>query len=81
MTGVQTCALPICIPTRSGKLVSIREKYHDRIAKIVQIIGKKEVSIFSYIDNVLTYHFEQFRKEISELYIKNNEDDYLIPPK
>jgi len=69
------------IPTRSGKLVSIREKYHDRIAKIVQIIGKKEVSIFSYIDNVLTYHFEQFRKEISELYIKNNEDDYLIPPK
>ena len=69
------------IPTRSGKLVSIREKYHDRIAKIVQIIGKKEVSIFSYIDNVLTYHFEHFRKEISELYIKNNEDDYLIPPK
>lgn len=69
------------IPTRSGKLVSIREKYHDRIAKIVQIIGKKEVSIFSYIDNVLSYHFEHFRKEISELYVKNNEDDYLIPPK
>lgn len=61
------------IPTRSGKLVSIREKYHDRITKIVQVIGKKEVSIFSYIDNVLNHHFETFQDEITELYNKNNE--------
>lgn len=66
------------IPTRSGKLVSIREKYHDRITKIVQVIGKKEVSIFSYIDNVLNHHFETFQDEIAELYNKNNnDDDYL----
>ena len=70
------------ISTRSGKLVSIREKYHDRITKIVQVIGKKEVSIFSYIDNVLNHHFETFQDEIAELYNKNNnEDDYLIPKK
>lgn len=70
------------IPTRSGKLVSIREKYHERITKIVQVIGKKEVSIFSYIDNVLNYHFETFQDEITELYNKNNnEDDYLTPKK
>ena len=61
------------IPTRSGKLVSIREKYHERITKIVQVIGKKEVSIFSYIDNVLSHHFETFQDEITELYNKNNE--------
>lgn len=61
------------ISTRSGKLVSIREKYHDRITKIVQVIGKKEVSIFSYIDNVLNHHFETFQDEITELYNKNNE--------
>lgn len=61
------------IPTRSGKLVSIREKYHERITKIVQVIGKKEVSIFSYIDNVLNHHFETFQEEITELYNKNNE--------
>lgn len=69
------------IPTRSGKLVSIREKYHDRIARIVQVIGKKEVSIFSYIDNVLNHHFDIFQNEIAELYNKNNEDDYLTPKK
>lgn len=70
------------ISTRSGKLVSIREKYHDRITKIVQVIGKKEVSIFSYIDNVLSHHFDSFQDEISELYNKqNNADDYLTPKK
>jgi len=63
------------IPTRSGKLVSIREKYHKRIAKVVQSLGKKDVSIFSYIDNVLSHHFDTYQDEIKEIYNKDNEDD------
>lgn len=71
------------IPTRSGKLVSIREKYHKRITRIVNEVGKKEVSIFSYIDNVLSHHFDMFQHEITEMYNrpKEDEDDYLIPKK
>ena len=68
------------IPTRSGKLVSIREKYHKRIAKVVQALGKKNVSIFSYIDNVLSHHFDTYQDEIKEIYNKDVEDDdYLTP--
>jgi len=63
------------IPTRSGKLVSVREKYHKRIAKIVKEIGENNVSIFSYIDNVLSHHFDVFQDEIAELYNKNKDDD------
>lgn len=67
------------IPTRSGKLVSIRERYHKRIAKVVRASGKKDVSIFSYIDNVLSQHFDTYRDEIKEIYNKDKEDDdYLI---
>lgn len=69
------------IATRNGKLVSIRKEYHNRISKIVQVIGENEVSIFSYIDNVLKHHFETFQDEISEQYKKNNNDDYLNPKK
>jgi Protein of unknown function (DUF3408). len=69
------------IPTRSGKLVSIREKYHKRIAKIVQSLGQKDVSIFSYIDNVLSHHFDTYQDEINEIYNKDNDDDYLIQKK
>lgn len=69
------------IPTRSGKLVSIREKYHKRIAKIVQALGKKDVSIFSYIDNVLSHHFDTYQDEINEMYNKDTEDDDYLTPK
>ena len=69
------------IPTRSGKLVSIREKYHKRIAKIVQALDRKNVSIFSYIDNVLSHHFDTYQDEINEIYNRENDDDYIIPKK
>ncbi len=69
------------IPTRNGKQVAIRQKYHNRISKIVKTIGDNEISIFSYIDNVLKHHFETFQEDISELYKKNIDDDYLSPKK
>lgn len=61
------------ITARTGKSVYIRKDHHDKIMKIVQVIGKNQVSLFSYIDNVLNHHFETFRNEISELYNKNNQ--------
>ncbi len=69
------------IPTRNGKQVAIRQKYHNRISKIVKTIGDNEISIFSYIDNVLKHHFETFQEDIPELYKKNIDDDYLSPKK
>ena len=60
------------IPARSGKQVGIRKKYHERISKIVRVAGDNEVTIFSYVDNVLKHHFETFQDEITELYNKNN---------
>ena len=66
---------------RNGKVVGIRKKYHTRISQIVEYIGDDEVTIFSYIDNVLKHHFDAFQDDISELYKKNCDDDYLIPKK
>lgn len=56
------------VTARQGKQVYIRKDYHDRILKIIQVIGKNEVSIASYIDNVLTHHFNTYRHEITESY-------------
>jgi hypothetical protein len=61
------------ITARTGKSVYIRKAHHDKIMKIVQVIGKNQISLFSYIDNVLNHHFEIFQHEITELYNKNNE--------
>jgi len=38
----------------------------------VRVIGKDEVSLFSYIDNVLAHHFATFQGEITELYDECN---------
>ena len=60
------------ITARFGKTVYIRKEYHDRILKIVRVIGGNELSLFSYIDNVLAHHFDSFQDEITQLYDKKN---------
>ena len=59
---------------RFGKHVPIRQEYHERIQKIVRVIGNNEISIFNYIDNVLSQHFEDFQEDIVKLYNEKNKD-------
>jgi hypothetical protein len=59
---------------RFGKHVPIRQEYHERIQKIVRVIGNDEVSIFNYIDNVLSRHFDDFQEDIVNLYNEKNKD-------
>lgn len=59
---------------RFGKHVPIRQEYHERIQKIVRVIGNDEISIFDYIDNVLSQHFEEFQEDIVKLYNEKNKD-------
>jgi hypothetical protein len=51
-------------PARMGKSVYIRKEHHERIAQIVHVTGNSEITIFGYIDNVLTNHFKSYQKEI-----------------
>jgi hypothetical protein len=58
---------------RSGKTAYISKEHHERITKIVQVIGKNKVSLFSYIYNVLEHHFDTYKDDITDLYEKNIE--------
>jgi hypothetical protein len=60
--------------TRSGKTVYIRKEFHERITRIVQVIGRNEISLYSYLDNVLSHHFDMFQDDISTLYKQRNTD-------
>ena len=57
-------------PARFGKSVYIRKEYHDRISQIISVISANEVSLFGYIDNVLTHHFENFSEKITQSFKK-----------
>lgn len=60
------------ISARFGKTVYVRKEYHERIQRIIRIVTKDEVSLFSYIDNVLAHHFASFQDDITALYNKHN---------
>lgn len=62
------------IKARSGKLVYIRPEFHQKVSKIIHVIGKNEITIFSYIDNVLSHHFEEFQEDIIKHYREKNKD-------
>ena len=64
------------IAARTGKLTYVRQEYHDRIMRIVRVIGKNKLSLSAYIDHVLTQHFAVCEEAIRKLYKKNYEDVY-----
>ncbi|MNK22303.1 hypothetical protein D3C87_405770 [compost metagenome] len=51
---------------RSGKSVYIRPEFHERLTRIVQVIGEDKISIYAYLDNVLALHFREFGQQIIE---------------
>ena len=53
---------------RNGKTVYIRPEFHDRLNRIVQVIGEDKMSIYAYLDNLLEYHFEEFGDQIVKSY-------------
>ena len=61
------------IAARSGKTVYICKEHHERIIKILHVIAKNDVSLFSYIYNVLEHHFTTYQEDITELYDNNIE--------
>ena len=54
------------LKARKGVQAYIRPEFHEQIQRIVDVVGKKEVSIASNLDNVLAFHFEMFETEIEQ---------------
>ena len=53
---------------RDGKTVYIRPDFHEKLSRIVQVIGEDKISIYGYLDNLLDYHFQEFGEQITKSY-------------
>lgn len=53
---------------RSGKVVYIRSEFHERLLRIVQLTREDKVTLYSYIDNILEYHFREFGGDITDYF-------------
>ncbi len=51
---------------RDGKTVYIRPDFHEKLSRIVQVIGEDKISIYGYLDNLVDYHFQEFGEQITK---------------
>lgn len=51
---------------RGDKSIYIRQEYHERLTRIVQVIGEDKIPLYAYLDNILEHHFDLFEKAITE---------------
>ena len=49
---------------RNGKQVCIKEETHERIMKFVNVVGKGQATVASFIDNIINEHFAIHAAEI-----------------
>lgn len=57
---------------RGDKAIYVREEYHKRISRIVQVIGDGEIPLYAYLDNILKHHFDLFEQELTADFQKKN---------
>ncbi|WP_454045083.1 DUF3408 domain-containing protein [Chryseobacterium sp. Marseille-Q8038] len=51
---------------RGEKSIYIRQESHERLSRIVQVIGEDKIPLYAYLDNILNHHFELFEKAITD---------------
>ena len=50
---------------RLGRQVCVSEETHERVMKLVNVVGKGQVSMASFIDNIINEHFAIHAAEIN----------------
>ncbi|UIR57848.1 DUF3408 domain-containing protein [Sphingobacterium sp. SRCM116780] len=53
---------------RNGKVVYIRSEYHERLLRIVQLTREEKITLYSYIDNILEQHFNEYGDDITQYF-------------
>lgn len=59
------------LPDRQPIYVS--RSTHEKLMKIVRVIGERKATVSSYVETVILHHFDQYQDEINELYRKTLE--------
>lgn len=56
---------------RDGKTVYIRPEFHEKLTRIIQVIGEDKITIYAYLDNLLDYHFRNLPNRLPKVITKN----------
>ena len=56
---------------RDRRQIYISKEAYDKISRYLRYIGQGNVSLVSYVDNILFHHMDEYRETINDLYSKN----------
>ncbi|MCS7475177.1 DUF3408 domain-containing protein [Myroides odoratus] len=62
---VDTFLKEVSTKAKNGKTVYIRPEFHKKLNRIVQVIGKNKVSVYTYLNNLLEHHFNEFKQQVT----------------
>ncbi|ALU27440.1 DUF3408 domain-containing protein [Myroides odoratimimus] len=54
--------------SRAGKVVYIRPEYHEVLLRITQLAKEEKTTLYSYLDNILKQHLQQYSSEITQYF-------------
>lgn len=56
---------------RGNKSIYVSAEHHERLTRIVQIIGGDKIPLFAYLNNILEHHFGIFEDVITKEFKEN----------
>lgn len=57
------------MPVMEKRSISDRSStVHEKLTRIIQVIGEDKITIYAYLDNLLDYHFQEFNEQITKSY-------------
>lgn len=59
---------PTAFKARDGKSVYISSDFHEKVSRIVFMLGDGKITLADYLYNVLKQHFEDFGDEINTIH-------------
>jgi len=59
---------PTTFKARDGKSVYISSDFHEKVSRIVFMLGDGKITLADYLYNVLKQHFEDFADEINTIH-------------
>ncbi|WP_294825094.1 DUF3408 domain-containing protein [uncultured Flavobacterium sp.] len=54
------------VQKRGSKSIYLSLEHHERLTRIVQVIGDDKIPLFAYLNNILEHHFKLYENEITK---------------
>ncbi|ATL48957.1 hypothetical protein COR50_18270 [Chitinophaga caeni] len=51
---------------RGSKSIYLSPEHHERLTRIVQVIGDDKIPLFAYLNNILEHHFKVYENTITK---------------